>query len=75
MFGRLVGKIVAPSPICTRAHLCVRVRYPMASCRLCLSTCPAGAIEIEEEQVNLTDACLDCRACVAACPAGVFHLP
>ncbi len=75
MFGRRIEKLATPSPIRIRSHLCVRVRYPRASCRLCQSICPSKSVEIEGEQVKLNESCSGCRACVTACPAGVFELP
>lgn len=75
MFGRLVEKLAPASRIRIRSHLCVRVRYPRASCRLCQSICPSSSVEIEGEQVKVNNSCSGCRACVTACPAGVFELP
>lgn len=75
MIGRFAEKLATRSQIRIRSHLCVRVRYPRASCRLCQDVCPFNAVQTESEQVNLDRSCAACGACVTACPAGVFEIP
>jgi electron transfer flavoprotein alpha subunit/NAD-dependent dihydropyrimidine dehydrogenase PreA subunit len=36
-------------------------------CKLCLSACPYGAIEMVEGKAQFTDACTSCGACVSSC--------
>jgi electron transfer flavoprotein alpha subunit/NAD-dependent dihydropyrimidine dehydrogenase PreA subunit len=43
-------------------------------CRLCLASCPYGAIEIVDEKARLTDDCTMCGACVSACKQGAIIL-
>ena len=37
-------------------------------CKLCLSSCPYGAIVMVEGKAQITEACTLCGACVGACP-------
>lgn len=45
-------------------------------CGACVDTCPAGALEVNADNVVECDegACVDCGACVDACPAGALSL-
>jgi len=44
-------------------------------CRICVATCPYGAIEIVEGKAVVNEAiCEGCGACEAACPVGAIHL-
>ena len=37
-------------------------------CKLCLKSCPYGAIDLVEEKAVINDHCVLCGACVEACP-------
>jgi electron transfer flavoprotein alpha subunit/NAD-dependent dihydropyrimidine dehydrogenase PreA subunit len=41
-------------------------------CKLCLSACPYGAIEMVEGKARFTDDCTSCGACVSSCRFGAI---
>ena len=41
-------------------------------CKLCLSACPFGAIEIVDGKAQFTEACTGCGACVSSCKFGAI---
>jgi electron transfer flavoprotein alpha subunit len=41
-------------------------------CGACVSTCPFGAIVMEEDKAVITEACTACGACVDVCPVGAI---
>ena len=43
-------------------------------CKLCLSSCPYGAIVITDGKAEITEACTLCGACVASCPVSAIVL-
>ena len=43
-------------------------------CKLCLSSCPYGAIVMVEGKAEITEACTLCGACVASCPVQAIVL-
>lgn len=43
-------------------------------CKLCLSSCPYGAIVMVEGKAEITDACTLCGACVASCPVSAIAI-
>lgn len=43
-------------------------------CKLCLSVCPYGAIEIVDGKARFTDDCTSCGACVSSCKFGAIIL-
>ncbi|MBP2635763.1 MAG: carE 3 [Firmicutes bacterium] len=44
-------------------------------CGACVSTCPFGAIVMEEDKAVITDACTVCGACIDVCPVGAITRP
>ncbi len=66
--------------ISSRAYLevnsgqCLRLRHKKSSCRLCLESCPCGAISIDESLHVESSLCPGCGICVNVCPTGVFEL-
>ncbi|HID92896.1 MAG TPA: hydrogenase iron-sulfur subunit, partial [bacterium (Candidatus Stahlbacteria)] len=45
------------------------------NCKLCVSTCPYGAIFVEDEEVKVTESiCMGCGICTATCGAGANQL-
>ena len=57
-----------------RPNLCSRVIFASSNCQKCLSVCPADAIRINDQSVQVTPACTGCEFCSIVCPNGVFHL-
>lgn len=43
-------------------------------CGACLSSCPVGAIELENELAGVNENCNLCQACLDVCPEGAIHL-
>lgn len=43
-------------------------------CKLCLSSCPYGAIVMVEGKAEITEACTLCGACVASCPVAAIAI-
>lgn len=44
-------------------------------CGACVDTCPAGALEINADNVaEVNDSCVECGACVDTCPASAIEL-
>lgn len=43
-------------------------------CSVCVSTCPFGAIIMEDGKAIITEACTVCGACVDVCPVGAITL-
>ncbi|WP_378955775.1 FAD-binding protein [Pelosinus sp. sgz500959] len=43
-------------------------------CSVCVSTCPFGAIVMEDGKAVITDACTVCGACVDVCPVSAITL-
>ncbi len=41
-------------------------------CGACVSTCPFGALVLEDGKAKVTDACTSCGACVESCPVGAI---
>ena len=45
------------------------------ACGLCVSSCPADAIVLEEYAVMDTAKCIGCATCIAVCPYGAIEIP
>lgn len=41
-------------------------------CKLCINSCPYGAVVVEEGKARFTDDCILCGACVSACKFGAI---
>ena len=55
-------------------RLCLKLRHRKSNCRLCLDSCPCGAINIDDS-LHIDDSlCRGCGICVNVCPTGVFGL-
>lgn len=64
-----VAEALEKSPIFVARDRCVAVRNRNASCRRCVRACPADAITVRANEVELKASdCIACGACVAACP-------
>lgn len=56
------------------AHRCLNHRYSGVECRHCISHCPAGAIVVDSDHVDLRgDLCVGCGLCLSDCPTQVFR--
>ena len=42
-------------------------------CGACVSACPFGALEMQDDKAHVTDACTSCGACVEVCPVGAIE--
>jgi electron transfer flavoprotein alpha subunit len=42
-------------------------------CGACVSACPFGALEMQDDKAHVTDACTSCGACVEICPVGAIE--
>ncbi|SMD17328.1 electron transfer flavoprotein subunit alpha [Sporomusa malonica] len=52
--------------------MAVVVTNECVACSVCVTACPFGAIEMQENKANITDACTACGACVENCPVGAI---
>ncbi len=43
-------------------------------CKLCVGSCPFGAIKVEDKKASITDACTLCGACVSSCKFNAIDL-
>lgn len=43
-------------------------------CGGCVSSCPAGALDLAETRLLVGEECVDCGVCLAACPVGALSL-
>jgi formate hydrogenlyase subunit 6/NADH:ubiquinone oxidoreductase subunit I len=57
-----------------RPNLCSRVIFASSKCQKCFSVCPADAMRIDDQSVQVTPACTGCEFCSIVCPNGVFHI-
>ncbi|PKN29527.1 MAG: hypothetical protein CVU64_07745 [Deltaproteobacteria bacterium HGW-Deltaproteobacteria-21] len=53
-------------------QLCNRIRFSESRCEKCLSECPAGALHIGDDLLEIDNSCTGCLFCVASCPNEVF---
>ncbi len=46
----------------------IRIEIDLCNgCKLCVKTCPYGAVEIEDGKANILERCTSCGACIDAC--------
>ncbi|TYB33014.1 MAG: 4Fe-4S dicluster domain-containing protein [Flexistipes sinusarabici] len=56
-------------------HSCLNFRHKNSRCDICMSQCPAGAINITSYRKKITvdwEKCLGCFGCTSVCPTEVF---
>lgn len=53
---------------------CINVRGRMEICKRCVKACPADALRLTIDKIDVSDECTDCGACLPACPAGALRL-
>ena len=64
-----VAEALEKSPVAVLRDRCVVVRNRNATCRRCVKVCAANAIEISNNEVDLSvSLCNGCGACTAVCP-------
>jgi len=49
-------------------------RDTCTGCKLCLSSCPYGAIVMDDGKAQITEDCVLCGACVASCPVSAIAI-
>ena len=52
--------------------MAVYVTNECVGCGACVTTCPFGAIVMENDKAKITDACTACGACIESCPTGAI---
>jgi len=53
--------------------MAVKVRTNQCvGCSQCVTTCPFGAINMQDDKAYITETCTSCGACVEACPIGAI---
>lgn len=55
----------------------VNISNACIGCQSCISTCPYGALYINDEGLSrvIADKCVECGKCVEICPVGAMELP
>lgn len=43
-------------------------------CGVCVASCPAGIISLEDDQISWEDGCIRCCACIKNCPENVLDI-
>ncbi|MEJ2693258.1 MAG: 4Fe-4S binding protein [Candidatus Thiodiazotropha sp.] len=55
-------------------ELCINPRGRLVSCTACRDRCPAGALSLSPEGVDVDEAlCTGCNGCLPSCPAGALR--
>ena len=42
-------------------------------CGGCVAVCPVGAINLEENRIEILDNCTNCKNCMDICPVGAIY--
>lgn len=74
----IISESVKDLPVIeTMASRCLRRRLNSNDCTLCIDSCCAQALSIDENgvQVVASDRCSSCGRCTAVCPGEVFSFP
>ncbi len=56
------------------ASRCLDTRYPQLVCGACVAACPADALEVNPDQIAVSQSCDGCGLCVPACPEAALAL-
>ncbi len=70
----MVRELLSPDYLEVNRRRCLRVRHRKSNCRLCLETCPLGAISFSEGLQVDRSLCSGCGICAGVCRNGVFGL-
>ena len=68
-------EILSQDKISHTPTIAVVDRETCSGCRLCISVCPYGAIELVDERAEINEVmCEGCGACASACPSNAIRL-
>jgi ferredoxin len=71
---RYKGRFTKPRYVSYSAQACVHQRQGIAGCDRCIDVCPAGAIKLVDDVVNVSyPLCRGCGACTQVCPSGAIE--
>ena len=69
--SEMIGEFEKPIYVAYDADLCAHSRNSLSGCSRCLDVCPAGAISVAGDTVEIDPAiCGGCGYCGAVCPSG-----
>lgn len=54
---------------------CLACKSEKSTCRKCAEVCPVNAIDIDDGEVDISDACRKCGLCVPVCPTEAMLSP
>ena len=54
---------------------CLPLRSKHGQCRRCAQVCPAQALRVTPQAIELDDSCIGCGRCLPVCPTGALELP
>ena len=54
---------------------CLTCKSEKSTCRKCAEVCPVNAVDIDDGEVEITDACRKCGLCVPVCPTEAVLSP
>lgn len=67
-------RLSAIQPVWFCADACLKLRPSRVGCEACRDVCPAQAIRVEADRVELAAACTGCGQCSAICPSGALQV-
>lgn len=73
--AQAVASLLAQKELATRLAQTVVDEELCSVCRMCISTCPYGAISVVEEKIKVSEErCMGCGICAVTCPAYATQL-